>query len=223
MKRFAVIVAGGSGSRIGGNVPKQFLSLHNKPIIVHTIHRFLAFDANMRVIVALPEFHLETWNTISKKHNLSEDIAVVFGGEKRFDTVRNALEFVPDEALVAIHDAVRPAVSMQTIAQSFAAAEQSGSGIPYILPASSIRYEKESGEIVSLNRDKTRIIQTPQTFDAARLKSAYQLPYQEHFTDDATVWENAGNALSFFEGNPENIKITFPFDLKIAEYLLSHE
>lgn len=223
MERFVVIVAGGSGSRIGGNVPKQFLPLHNKPIIVHTMQRFLTFDPHIRVVVALPEPHLETWNTLSRTHQLSKNIAVVFGGEKRFDTVKNALEIVPDAALVAIHDAVRPIVSMQTIAHSFATAEKAGSGIPYILPASSIRYEKESGEIVSLNRDKARIIQTPQTFDVARLKAAYQLPYQESFTDDATVWERAGNRLTFFEGSSENIKITFPFDLKIAEYLLSHE
>lgn len=223
MERFVVIVAGGAGLRMGEDIPKQFLPLHNKPIIIHTMQRFLTFDPHIRVVVALPEPHLETWNTLSKTYLLSKKITVSFGGERRFDTVKNALEAVPNDALVAIHDAVRPIVSIKTIAQSFAAAEKSGSGIPCTLPGSSIRYEKENGALTPLNRDKVRIIQTPQTFDAARLKAAYQLPYQESFTDDATVWESAGNALTFFEGNAENIKITFPTDLKIAEYLLSHE
>ncbi|MDR0364869.1 MAG: 2-C-methyl-D-erythritol 4-phosphate cytidylyltransferase [Bacteroidales bacterium] len=223
MDRYVVIVAGGIGSRMGEEIPKQFLPLHNKPIIIHTINQFLIFDPDIQIVAALPELHFPRWKTLAKKYNLFENIAVVFGGQQRFDTVKNALKIIPDGALVAIHDAVRPIVSIKTIAQSFKTAEKFGSAIPYVLPGASVRFDDENGNIAPLDRNKVRIIQTPQTFHSTKLKEAYLQSYQENFTDDAAVWEKAGNKLTFFEGDTENIKITLPIDLKIAEYLILHE
>lgn len=223
MERYVVIVAGGSGSRMETATPKQFLLLHNKPVIAHAIEKFLLFDPRVHIIVALPKAHLGLWEELSlNKISSVNPIAVAIGGSQRFLTVKNSLEHVPDSAIVAIHDAVRPLVSVKTIAESFALAERYGSAVPYILPNASVRLETEAGSI-PLNRDKVKLIQTPQTFFAGRLKEAYAQDYQERFTDDATVWEAAENQLTLFEGHAENIKITFPIDLKLAEYLLSYE
>jgi 2-C-methyl-D-erythritol 4-phosphate cytidylyltransferase len=219
--RYVIIVAGGVGTRMSGNLPKQFLMLGNKPILLHTLLRWDAFDPEILMILALPEAHHATWNAITERFTVLKNITLVNGGSERFYSVQNALQHVPDDVFVAIHDAVRPLVSVETIAASFALAQQHGSAVPYTIPQESVRMEKPDGSNIPLNRNALRIIQTPQTFFATKLKHAYQQPYQTHFTDDASVWEQAGETVFLFEGNRENIKITTPVDLRVAEGLMS--
>ena len=216
-RQYVIIVAGGVGSRMSGNLPKQFLMLGDKPILLHTIERWSEFDPNIPIILVLPQTHHATWTQIAEQFDVQENITVVYGGSERFYSVQNALKHIPDDVLVAVHDAVRPFVSVETIASSFALAEQHNSAVPYIIPQESVRMEKTDGSNSPLNRKTLRIIQTPQTFSSNKLKQAYQQPFQNDFTDDATVWEKAGEKVFLFEGNPENIKITTPLDLKMAE------
>jgi 2-C-methyl-D-erythritol 4-phosphate cytidylyltransferase len=222
-KRYVIIVAGGMGVRMSGNLPKQFLVLDDKPILVHTIQRWTEVDPNIPIILVLPQTHHATWTKIAETFDIQANISVVNGGSERFYSVQNALQHIPDDVFVAVHDAVRPLVSVETIAASFALAEKHGSAIPYIVPQESIRMEKDDGSNFPLNRKMLRIIQTPQTFLSKKLKQAYQQPYRDNFTDDASVWEQAGETVFLFEGNPENIKITTSLDLKIAECLINHD
>jgi len=220
VRRYVIIVAGGMGVRMSGNLPKQFLMLGNKPILTHTIQRWTEFDPNIPIILVLPETHHTTWEKTAKQFNIQANISIVNGGNERFYSVQNALQHIPDDVLVAVHDAVRPFVSVETIATSFTLAEQHGSAIPYIVPQESVRIEKNDGNNISLDRNMLKIIQTPQTFLSTKLKHAYQQPCKNNLTDDASVWEQAGETVFLFEGNRENIKITTPLDLKIAECLL---
>jgi 2-C-methyl-D-erythritol 4-phosphate cytidylyltransferase len=219
-RQYAIIVAGGSGARMSENVPKQFLLLSEKPILVHTIERWLEFCPDIPIILVLPHAHLETWKEMTEKFNIKANITVVNGGKERFHSVQNALRHVPDGVLVAVHDAVRPLVSVETIETSFQLAEKHGSAVPYTVPQASMRIENDDGINVSINRKLFRIIQTPQTFSSSKLKQAYQQPYRDDFTDDASVWEKTGEKVWLFEGNEENIKITTPWDLKVAECFL---
>jgi len=216
VRRYVIIVAGGAGVRMSGNLPKQFLMLGNKPILLHTIQRWTEFDPDIPIILVLPQAHHATWTEISKQFNVQANITVVYGGSERFYSVQNALQHIPDNVLVAVHDAVRPFVSVETIAASFAWAEKYGSAVPYTIPQESVRMEKDDGNNIPLNRDRLRNIQTPQTFLSTKLKQAYQHPYQNDFTDDASVWEKAGEKVFLFEGNRENIKITTEWDLRVA-------
>jgi len=217
-RQYVIIVAGGSGTRMSGDVPKQFLMLGDKPVLVHTIARWTAFQRNIPIILAIPQAHHATWTRIAEQFDVQANITVVYGGSERFYSVQNALEHVPNDVLVAVHDAVRPLVSVETIASSFALAEKHGSAVPYTIPHASVRMEDNDGNNVALNRKTLRLIQTPQTFSSNKLKQAYQQPYQDDFTDDATVWEKAGEKVFLFEGNPENMKITTDLDLKMATF-----
>jgi 2-C-methyl-D-erythritol 4-phosphate cytidylyltransferase len=218
--RYVIIVAGGVGVRMSGNLPKQFLMLGDKPILVHTIQRWTKFDPDIPIILVLPETHHATWKEITEQFDVQGNITVVNGGSERFYSVKNALQHVPDDVLVAIHDAVRPLVSGETIAASFALAEQHGSAVPYTIPQESVRMEKNDGSNFPLNRNMLRIIQTPQTFVSTKLKQSYQQSYRDDFTDDASVWEQAGETVFLFEGNRENIKITTALDLEMAKGLI---
>jgi len=217
--QYVIIVAGGTGSRMSGNLPNQFLIFDDKPVLVHTIKRWTDFQSNIPIILVIPQTHHATWTQIAEQFDVQGNITIVYGGSERFYSVQNALQYIPDNVLVAIHDAVRPLVSIETIASSFLLANKHGSAIPYIVPQASVRIEKDDGNNFPLNRKALRIIQTPQTFSSSKLKQAYQQPFQDDFTDDATVWEKAGEKVFLFEGNPENIKITTVLDLKIIECL----
>jgi 2-C-methyl-D-erythritol 4-phosphate cytidylyltransferase len=220
MNLYALIVAGGSGKRMGTNVPKQFLELAGKPVLMRTIERFVAFERSIRIILVLPEEHLEYWEKLQAEYSFSFQHAVVAGGSSRFFSVKNGLQLVEEESLVAVHDGVRPLVSTNTIKRCFAEAEKYGNAIPAIDPADSLRMITEQGNM-PVNRLYLRIIQTPQVFRAGLIKKAYLEDYNPDFTDDATLLEKSGESIHLVEGNRENIKITNPEDMLIAEALLN--
>jgi 2-C-methyl-D-erythritol 4-phosphate cytidylyltransferase len=219
MQLYVVIVAGGSGKRMGAEIPKQFLELAGRPVLMHTIERFKSFNETIEIITVLPEDQLRHWIELKEKYSFSVPETLVKGGSHRFFSVRNGLQFVNVPGLVAIHDGVRPFVSIETIKRCFETAEKYGNAIPSISITESLRMisEKESHPI---NRLLVRQIQTPQVFNAELLKKAYLLDYKPEFTDDATVLENTGEKINLVEGNRENIKITNPEDLLISKALL---
>jgi 2-C-methyl-D-erythritol 4-phosphate cytidylyltransferase len=220
MDLYVVIVAGGSGKRMGMETPKQFLELAGRPVLMHTIERFIKFNDSIEIITVLPENQLRFWADLQKKYSFDVPHTLVKGGSKRYFSVRNGLGFVNSPGLVAIHDGVRPLVRLDTIKRCFEAAEKYGNAIPVISPADSIRMETDKGS-VPVNRMNVRQIQTPQVFDAGLLKKAYKQEFDPSFTDDASVVEKGGEKIHLVEGNRENIKITNPEDLFIAQTLLS--
>ena len=219
MKLYSIIVAGGAGSRMGTNIPKQFLELAGKPVLMHTIERFRAFDESIEIIVVLPENQLEYWDFLQKEFSFSISHTIITGGNSRFFSVKNGLQSVEDSGLVAIHDGVRPLVSTATIKRCFDAAEKYGNAIPVVTPSDSLRMVTLQGS-VAVNRQDIKIIQTPQVFKADLIKKAYRQEYTDDFTDDATVLEKTGEKIHLVEGNRENLKITNPEDLIISAALL---
>ena len=219
MELYAVIVAGGSGKRMGANIPKQFLELAGRPVLMHTIERFKSFDPSIEIITVLPENQLRFWIDLQKKHSFTVPHTLVKGGSNRFFSVRNGLKFVNAPGLVAIHDGVRPFVSIDTIKRCFDTAEKFGNAIPSVSPAESLRIITEQGSL-PVNRLHVKQIQTPQVFMAELIKNAYLQEYRPEFTDDATVLEKTGEKINLIEGNRENIKITNPEDLIISAALL---
>ena len=220
MQFYVVIVAGGSGKRMGAEVPKQFLELAGRPVLMHTIERFKAFNEAVEIITVLPEDQLRHWLYLQEKHSFSIPQTLVKGGTARFYSVRNGLKFVNSPGIVAIHDGVRPFVSDATIKRCFETAEKKGNAIPAVTVAESLRIVTDTGNH-PINRLQVRQIQTPQVFSAELLKKAYNQCYRPEFTDDATVLESAGEVINLVEGNRENIKITTPEDLLISRAFLS--
>lgn len=218
MNLYALIVAGGTGTRMGKDIPKQFLELAGKPILMHTIEKFWAFSKSIRIIIVLPENQFGLWEELEKKYSFSVPHTIVPGGSSRFVSVKNGLQEVEDNGLVAIHDGVRPLVSIDTIKRCFSDAEKFGNSIPVINPSDSLRMITEQGNM-PVNRHYLRIIQTPQVFDSKLIKKAYIQDFSPDFTDDATLLEKTGESIHLVEGNRENIKITNPEDLVIAEAL----
>jgi 2-C-methyl-D-erythritol 4-phosphate cytidylyltransferase len=217
-----IIVAGGQGKRMGGDIPKQFLKLNGIPILLMTMLRFHDYNNGIKIILALPEDEIKTWKTISSQTVHIPPHIVVKGGKERFFSVRNALVHVSKGELVAIHDGVRPFVSTETISRCFEQAERTGAAIPVVALTESIRYFENDNKSISVNRDKYKTVQTPQIFSSDILIPAYSLPYSEDFTDDASVVERFGYPVSSVEGNIENIKLTTPLDMKIAECLIKN-
>jgi 2-C-methyl-D-erythritol 4-phosphate cytidylyltransferase len=220
-KKAVVIVAGGSGKRMGIETPKQFIELAGKPVLMHTINKFYHFGQRMQIVLVLPFDHIETWNRLCNEHRFTIAHEIVLGGDERFFSVKKGLVKVSEGCLVAIHDGVRPLVSDEVIANSFLAAEKYGGAIPVISPSESIRQKMDVGS-KPVNRDQYVLVQTPQVFKSELIKKAYELPFREKFTDDATVFEAAGHTIYLVEGNPENIKITKPADLVFVEAILKH-
>ena len=218
MKLYAVIVAGGSGKRMGAEIPKQYLELAGRPVLMHTIERFRAFNDSIEIIAVLPENQLRYWSELKTKYSFNIIHTLVKGGKARFFSVRNGLKFVDAPGLVAIHDGVRPFVSTDTIKRCFETAEKYGNAIPVVSPADSLRMVTNQGS-VPVNRLQVKQVQTPQVFDARLIKKAYLQDYIPEFTDDATVLEKTGEKINMVEGNRENIKITNPEDLFIARTL----
>lgn len=213
-----IIVAGGKGERMQTDIPKQFIELKSRPILMHTIDVFVQYNKQIDVIVVLPETQIENWSQLCKKHAFEAKHRVVAGGSVRFESVRNGLKIASDSGLIAVHDGVRPLVSQTTIETCFREARISGAAIPVVMPVESIRQIK-GDENVSVNRDLFRLVQTPQVFNVNILKKAYKQEFNSLFTDDASVVEASGVKISLVEGNRENIKITTPFDLKLAEMM----
>ena len=217
--KITIIVAGGKGERMNADIPKQFLEIQGKPILMHTLEVFCSFDASMQLILVLPAVQIDFWKNLCKKHNFTLPHQIVEGGQARFYSVKNGLEIVKSPALVAIHDGVRPLVSHQTIARCFDAAEKFDVAIPVVDIVDSIRKLTENGSY-SVDRNTYKLVQTPQIFDAELLKKAYEQEFSTLFTDDASVAEVLGTKIHLVEGNRENIKITTEFDLKIAESIM---
>jgi 2-C-methyl-D-erythritol 4-phosphate cytidylyltransferase len=219
MEMYVVIVAGGSGKRMGAEIPKQYLELEGRPVLMHTIERFKAFNPDIEIITVLPENQLRYWIGLTEKYSFKVPLTLVKGGSHRYNSVKNGLKFVGVPGLVAIHDGVRPFVSIDTIKRCFETAEKLGNAIPSISPTESLRLLTDDGN-THLNRLLVKRIQTPQVFSSALIKKAYTQPYSPEFTDDATVLEMMGEKINLIEGNRENIKITNPEDLLISTVLL---
>ncbi len=219
MKYYAIIVAGGSGKRMQGDLPKQFMSLANQPILFHTLNAFAFHPLQPEIILALPADALAYWKELCEQASFKTPHQLVIGGKERYDTVKNALKEIKEPGLVAVHDAVRPLLSAQLISKLYEAASLQGSAIPYIKSSDSLRHlsPAQSGII---NRDEIALVQTPQIFASESLLQAYELPYRPSFTDDASVIESAGFPIQLIEGERENLKITYPMDLKLAELIL---
>ena len=219
MERSAIIVAGGSGKRMGAAVPKQFLLLGGTPLLCRTIEAFHRFDPAMQLIVVLPQEQIGNWKALCIGHHLSIAHAVVAGGVERFHSVHEGLKEVKHEGLVAVHDGVRPLVGTELITRCFAAAEQYGTAIPVVPMGPSAR-EVDGGSSRALDRATLRIVQTPQCFRVPLLRKAFELPYDPSFTDEATLVERTGVAVHLVEGEEGNLKVTTPVDLRVAEVLL---
>ena len=216
MQHSTIIVAGGSGKRMGSSVPKQFLLLKGKPLLCWTIDAFRAYDAAMPIIVVLPEAQVPIWKSLCVGHGFHTEHHVAAGGEERFHSVRNGLAAVTHAGLVAVHDGVRPLVSKELIARCFEAAEAQGSGIPVVPINSSVR-EVSGGSSRAIDRSTLRAVQTPQCFRTELLRKAFELPYDPAFTDEATLVERLGSAVHLVDGEEANIKVTTPMDLKVVE------
>lgn len=217
---YTIIVAGGKGMRMGKDLPKQFLPIDGTPILMHTLQAFYDYDPSMTLIVVLPSDQQAYWSKLCGDHHFTIPHVVVKGGETRFHSVKNGLSCITGEGLVAVHDGVRPFVHCDTIDRCFAAAQESGAAVPVVEVVDSLR-KVEDEESKAVSRRDYRIVQTPQVFDISLLKEAYKQPYTVDFTDDASVVEAYGRKISLVEGNRENIKITSPFDLIIAEAFLN--
>lgn len=219
MKRYAILVGGGSGSRMQQDIPKQFLLLDGKPVLMHTLEAFYQSEPRPEIVVVLNvDFH-EYWEKLCKTHQFSIPHTLVKAGQERFFSVKNGLKLVKGKALVAIHDAVRPIIKKEKIEQAFSYAEVYGNAVLAIPSKDSVRLSDYKGN-KAVARELVYLIQTPQIFTSNMLKKAYQQEFRSSFTDDASVVEHAGMAINMLEGDPKNIKITYPEDLALAEVFL---
>jgi 2-C-methyl-D-erythritol 4-phosphate cytidylyltransferase len=221
-KNYAIIVAGGSGSRMGASVPKQFLLLSGQPVIMHTIQAFSRSEAKPHILIVLPAKFHGYWDELCIKHAFKIDYELVSGGETRFHSVKNGLDTIPgtENTIVAVHDAVRPLISPQLIDEAYHRACINGNAVLAVKSRDSVRRVMGTSS-ESMVRDEIYLVQTPQTFQLHQLKKAYGQAYQEKFTDDASVVESAGFPIHLLDGSYSNIKITFPGDIAIAELLLN--
>ena len=220
MEKYVIIVAGGSGKRMGGEMPKQFLLVAGKPILMHTVEAFARACEAFKFILVLPEAHFSTWNELVEQYNFTIPVTLVAGGAERFFSVKNALAYVPEGALVAVHDGVRPFASIQTINDAFDVAVEKGAAVPVIDEVDSLR-RVQSGTSQAVNRSEYKRVQTPQVFSSTILKNAYNQEFSSLFTDDASVVESIGHTITLTTGNVENIKITTPHELLLAEALIN--
>lgn len=218
MKKHIIIVAGGKGLRMGGDIPKQFLPVCGKPVLMRTLEAFYTYDADIHIILVLPVSQQTYWKELCKEYQfaLSHDIAN--GGDTRFHSVMNGLALVEGDGLVGVHDGVRPFVSQEVIARCYEEAADCKAVIPVVDVVETVRHLTEDGS-ETVPRDRYKLVQTPQVFEVSLLRGAYQQTYTDLFTDDASVVEALGEKVYLVQGNRENIKLTTPFDLKLAEML----
>ena len=218
MKKHIIIVAGGKGLRMGGDIPKQFLPVGGKPVLMRTLEAFHAYDASMQLILVLPVSQQAYWKQLCAEYQFDLAHEIADGGETRFHSVKNGLSLVKEDGLVGVHDGVRPFVSQEVIARCYEEAVSLKAVIPVIGVVETVRHLTEEGS-ETVPRDQYKLVQTPQVFEVALLRRAYEQVYTELFTDDASVVEALGEKVYLVEGNRENIKLTTPFDLKLAEWL----
>jgi len=219
MKKFAVIVAGGMGSRMNHTVPKQFLLLNGKPVLYYTIKAFLQAYADLQIILVLPEAHVSAGQEIIDAFFDYERIQITVGGRTRFHSVQNGLAMINDESIIFVHDAVRCLVTEDLIHRCYEAALEQGSAIPVVDSRDSLRMITDEGN-EALERSRIKLVQTPQTFHSKILLPAFKIDYKEKFTDEATVVESFGLKVQLIAGEENNLKITSPVDLLIAERLI---
>jgi 2-C-methyl-D-erythritol 4-phosphate cytidylyltransferase len=221
MLTYAIIVAGGTGKRMGSALPKQFLMLHHKPVLYYTLKTFLEAYNDLKIILVLPKEYMDLGREIIDAYFDYSRIQITAGGETRFHSVQNGLQLVEQEAIVFVHDAVRCLLSVDLIHRCYNHALQMGSAVPVVIAKDSVRLlNEELNDNEMLDRNKVVLVQTPQTFHSRILRPAFQIDFKERFTDEATVVEAYGLKISLVEGEEHNIKITRPIDLLIAEKLL---
>lgn len=220
MKQFVIIVAGGTGTRMGSEIPKQFLLLDDRPVLIHTLSVFYTAIPEASVVIALPENTMSRWTDLLKTHHCRIPHRLVPGGETRFHSVRNALDTLPDDGIVAIHDGARPLVSAALIRKAFEEAERAGNAVPVTPVNESMRFTEGEGNR-PVDRSAYHLVQTPQVFRLSEAHAAFRQEYRPGFTDDATVLESSGVRIHLIEGDPSNIKITEPGDLFLAHALMS--
>ncbi len=218
---YIIIVAGGKGLRMGSDIPKQFLPIGGKPVLMRTLERFREYSDDIQIILVLPEAQQEYWHQLCDEYHFDVEYTLANGGQTRFHSVQNGLAKVPDDAqgVVGVHDGVRPFPSIEVIKNCYETARTAKAVIPVIPVVETVRH-LDGDSSLTVPRDQYRLVQTPQTFDIQLLKAANKQPYNDGFTDDASVVEAFGHKITLVEGNRENIKITTPYDLKIAEVLI---
>jgi 2-C-methyl-D-erythritol 4-phosphate cytidylyltransferase len=230
-KEVAIIVAGGKGLRLPGDMPKQFVEIGGLPVLMHTINAFRDYSQTLEILLVLPQDHFSLWESLCRRHLFTHRVAVISGGSNRFQSVKNGLDSISGTGLVAVHDGVRPLVTPDIIAASFDMARQHRSAVASVPLKESIRELRSTGttdvpasefagESFAVDRTRFRVMQTPQTFDIDLLKSAYHTVEVDAFTDDASVVEHAGHGITLFDGSYENLKITTPVDLVVAEAII---
>lgn len=221
MKQYVIIVAGGKGLRMGGDLPKQFIPLAGKPVLMRTLENFFSFSPDIDIILVLPHDHQEYWRNLCGEYGFGVPHRIADGGATRFHSVRNGLALVEeaDDAVVAVHDGVRPFVSHDVIARCFDMAAGGLAVVPVTGVVETVRRMKQDGTSVTVPRGEYRLVQTPQVFPSRMIKKAYTADYIDSFTDDASVVEAMDIDVELAEGNRENIKITTPFDMVVAEAL----
>lgn len=222
---YAIIVAGGSGSRMKSEIPKQFLLLNGKPILLHTVEKFLQIP-DIQLIIVLPKNDIDYWHEITNDNKLiqnkKESIKIIVGGASRFQSVRNGLAQITTDGLVAVHDGVRPLISLEIIQNSYLMAFETGSAVTSVWVKDSVREVDANGKSIAIDRNKLKLVQTPQTFQVNKFKKAFEVEEQSFFTDCASVMEFSGEKITLIDGAYENIKITTPEDLIIAEAILNN-
>lgn len=219
MKYYAIIVAGGKGLRMGGDVPKQFQLVGGRPVLMHTLQQFRNAMADLQIILVLPREQQDYWRERCRQYEFGVEHRVADGGQTRFHSVKNGLALIPDgeEGIVGVHDGVRPFASADLIRRCYAAAVEAEAVVPAVPVVESLRHEERG----AIDRKGYRLVQTPQTFSIPLLKAAYRQAYREAFTDDASVVEAYGHRVAMIDGIRENIKLTTPFDMVVAEALLA--
>ena len=232
---YIIIVAGGKGLRMGTDIPKQFLPIGGKPVLMRTLERFREYSANLQIILVLPKAQQDYWKKLCQKHNFTVEYQLTDGGETRFHSVQHGLALIPDdvEGVVGVHDGVRPFPSVEVIRNCYETAREKKAVIPVIPIVETVRHLIGESNVqcstfnvqrsVTVPRNDYRLVQTPQCFDIQLLKAANRQPYNDGFTDDASVVEAFGLSITLVEGNRENIKITTPFDIVVAEAIINYQ
>ena len=225
---YVIIVAGGKGLRMGSDIPKQFLPIGGKPVLMRTLERFRAYSSDLQIILVLPEAQQDYWRQLCEEYHFDVEYQLANGGQTRFHSVQNGLALVPDDAegVVGVHDGVRPFPSIEVIRNCYETARTAKAVIPVIPVVETLRHISLTSHPLPLTsktvpRDEYRLVQTPQTFDIQLLKAANRQPYNDEFTDDASVVESYGHKITLVEGNRENIKITTPYDITVAEAIIN--
>ena len=222
MSDYIIVVAGGKGLRMGSDIPKQFLPIGGKPVLMRTLERFREYSEDLQIILVLPEAQQEYWQELCKKYDFKVEYLLANGGQTRFHSVQNGLALVPDDAegVVGVHDGVRPFPSIGVIRNCYETARIAKAVIPVIPVVETVRH-LNNDDSMTVPRNEYRLVQTPQTFDIQLLKAANHQPYNDGFTDDASVVESYGHKITLVEGNRENIKITTPYDITVAEAIIN--